>query len=118
MQGFEAIKLLLQESQPYNIILGARNVAATNSAFEAVQFDKKTHALTVLPLDLADARNVKPFAQQTLAKLGQTGINYLLLNAAVIKMADQPAPNNSKWCESMVVNHVCELALSVSLKRV
>lgn len=98
----------MQESQPYNIILGARNVAATNTAFEAVKFDKKTHALTVLPLDMADVRNVKPFAQQTLAKLGQTGINYLLLNAAVIKNTEQPALNNSKWCESLVVNHIGE----------
>lgn len=64
----------------------------------------------MLPLDLADVRNVKPFAQQTLAKLGQTGINYLLLNAAVIKNTEQPPLNNSKWCESLVVNHISELS--------
>jgi hypothetical protein len=55
---------------------------------------------------------VKTFSQQVLERLGQEEkLDYLMLNAAQSHGADagQPGPNGSKWCESYIVNHLCEL---------
>jgi hypothetical protein len=63
--------------------------------------------LAVLPLELSDLNTVKDFAEQTLAKLGQDKIDYLLLNAAVTQGKEEPGHSQAKWCESYVVNHLC-----------
>lgn len=65
--------------------------------------------MSVLPLELSDLKGVKSFAEQTLEKLGKDKIDYLLLNAGISKGAQEPGPNGSKWCESYIVNHICEL---------
>lgn len=62
----------------------------------------------MLPLDLSQLKAVKTFAEQTLEKLGQTKLDYLLLNAAISNGAEKPGPNGSKWCESLIVNHLCK----------
>lgn len=54
-------------------------------------------------------QTVKSFAQQTLEKLGQDPVDYLLLNAAIARNADdRPGPNGSQWCDSYIINHLCE----------
>ncbi|KAH6984582.1 hypothetical protein BKA56DRAFT_671081 [Ilyonectria sp. MPI-CAGE-AT-0026] len=106
--GFQALKQLLEQAQPYKIILGARNTSSTQAAIDGLQFDKAANGTTVLPLDLSDLKGVKSFAEQTLAKLGQTKIDYLLLNAAITNSAEKPGPNGSKWCEAYIVNHLSQ----------
>ncbi|KAM0335023.1 hypothetical protein ACHAQA_000057 [Verticillium albo-atrum] len=106
--GFEAIKQLLQQSQPYRVILGARNTEGAQKAFGALKFDASKHNVTVLPLELADLRGVRTFAQQALEKLGQDKVDYVLLNAAITDSAVNPGPHGSKWCESYVVNHLSQ----------
>jgi len=101
--GFEAIKQLLGQSQPYRFIIGARNISVAQAAFDKLQYDRAAHALDVLHLDNADLGDVKTFAQQTLEKLGQDKIDVLFLNAAVAKRAlENPG---YKWCEGLIVNH-------------
>ena len=106
-QGFEAIRQLLEQAQPYRFILGARDTSRLQGALDGLKYDSSKHNLSLLPLELADLGNVKSFAQKTLAKLGQSKIDYLLLNAGTIKPASVPATNPSKWCEPYVVNHLC-----------
>lgn len=103
------MKQLLEQSQPYRVILGARNTQKAQQAFDGLNYDKEANPLSVIPLDLADLKSVKSFAEQTLDKLGQTKIDYLLLNAGISNSAEEPSPNGSKWCEAHVVNHLCEL---------
>ncbi|KAK3332209.1 hypothetical protein B0T19DRAFT_482543 [Cercophora scortea] len=105
--GFEAVKQLLGQAQPYRFILGARDVGKTKTAYEDLKFDAK-HSLTVLPLDLSNLRHTKTFAEETLEKLGSDKIDYLLLNAGISNPADAPGPNGSKWCESYIVNHLSQ----------
>jgi NAD(P)-dependent dehydrogenase (short-subunit alcohol dehydrogenase family) len=62
--------------------------------------------VTLLPLELSDLRTVKKFAAQTLEKLGSEKINVLLLNAAVMKKANEPGVNGSKYNEQYIVNHL------------
>ncbi|KAM0492280.1 hypothetical protein ACHAP9_008961 [Verticillium nonalfalfae] len=107
--GFEAIKQLLQQTQPYRVILGARNAEGAQKAFGDLKFDESKHNVTVLPLELADLKGVKTFAQQTLETLGQQKVDYVLLNAAISNSAEEPGPHGSKWCESYIVNHLCAL---------
>jgi len=104
--GFEAIRQLLEQSQPYRIILGARNTQRTQEAYDALTFDRATNPITILPLELNNLRNIQTFAKETLAKVGQDPIDYLLLNAGISNGAEQPGPHGSKWCESVVVNHL------------
>ncbi|KAJ9144640.1 NAD(P)-binding protein [Pleurostoma richardsiae] len=107
--GFELVKhLLSQAQQPYRFVLGARDKAQAQAAYDGINYDASRHSLSVLPLDLADLRDVKTFAQQILERLGQTPIDYLLLNAANIKSSSVAAPHGSKWCESYVVNHLSQ----------
>lgn len=106
--GFEAMKQLLEQAQPYKIFLGARNTTAAQGAYDELRFDHDKNAVTVMPLELSDLRGVKSFAEQTLAKLGQDKIDYLLLNAAISKGASESGPNGSKWCESYIVNHLSQ----------
>ncbi|KAK6996870.1 NAD(P)-binding protein [Favolaschia claudopus] len=115
--GFEVIKHLLAQPQPYKFILGVRDVPTTQAAYNRVQYDKSQHTLTLLPLELSDLRTVKTFAGQVLKKLGEgegggnapsEGIDYLMLNAARSHAAEGLGPNGSKWCETYVVNHLSQ----------
>ncbi|UNI17590.1 hypothetical protein JDV02_003922 [Purpureocillium takamizusanense] len=101
--GFEAVKQLLEQAQPYRIVLGARDTAATAAAFDRLVFDRAANPLTVLPLDLADLRAVRAFAGRALESVD--AIDCLLLNAGVSKGAEGPGPHGSRWCEAAVVNH-------------
>ncbi|KAH6896667.1 hypothetical protein B0T10DRAFT_474878 [Thelonectria olida] len=105
--GFEAIKQLLEQTQPYKVILGARNTSATQTAYDGLKFDSN-NAVSVLPLDLADLKGVKSFAERTLEKLGQDKIDYLLLNAGISNGSEKPGPHGSKWCEAYIVNHLSQ----------
>ncbi|KAF8170816.1 hypothetical protein K438DRAFT_1853294 [Mycena galopus ATCC 62051] len=107
--GFEAIKQLLAQNQPYKFILGARDVATTQAAYSKVEFDKSQHSVVVLPLELSDLKAVKTFSQQVLERLGQAEkIDYLMLNAAKSHEAEEAGPHGSKWCESYIVNHLSQ----------
>jgi hypothetical protein len=64
--------------------------------------------VTLLPLELSDLRTVKKFAAQTIEKLGSEILNVLLLNAAVIKEANEPGINGSKYNEQYIVNHLSQ----------
>ncbi|KAK4155604.1 WW domain-containing oxidoreductase [Chaetomidium leptoderma] len=116
--GFELVKHLLthpssSQQTPYRLILGARDVARTQAAYDALQYDTARHSLTVLPLDLSDLAATRSFARQALLRVqqqGKGGLDYLLLNAAVI-----PAGSGSDgkagpwgWCEAGVVNHLSQ----------
>ncbi|KAJ7888592.1 hypothetical protein B0H14DRAFT_2693079 [Mycena olivaceomarginata] len=89
--GFEAIKQLLGQQQPYKFILGARDVATTQAAYSKVEFDKNQHSVAVLPLELSDLKGVKSFAAQ------QPGVG-------------------SKWCQSYVINHLSQHYLTHLLR--
>ncbi|KAJ7671948.1 hypothetical protein B0H17DRAFT_1208873 [Mycena rosella] len=109
--GFEAIKQLLQQTQPYKFILGVRDTTQTQAAYDALRYDAGTHSVALLPLELSDLRAVRTFAQQALDKLGDSKIDILMLNAAMSKGATDPAgPHGSKWCEPYVVNHLATLS--------
>ncbi|KAK0740160.1 hypothetical protein B0T18DRAFT_330965 [Schizothecium vesticola] len=106
--GFEAVKQLLAQTQPYKLLLGARDVARTRTAFGKLDFDTAKHSVTVLPLELSDLRSTRAFAQLALEKIGPTGIDILLLNAAISDGADKPGPHGSKWSEPLIVNHLAQ----------
>lgn len=102
------MKQLLAQTEPYRLIIGARDTVTSKKAFDELQYDNKKHSLTLLPLELANIKGVKSFAQQTLEKLGNDKLDFLLLNAGMVKDADSPV-QGSKWCEPFIVNHLCEL---------
>ncbi|KAI0865305.1 hypothetical protein F4860DRAFT_460896 [Xylaria cubensis] len=108
--GFEAIKQLLAQSQPYNFILGARDIKTTTDAYNGLKYDSSKHTLTILPLELSNMKSVKSFAQQTLEKLGGSPIDYLMLNAATAmsKKVSEKGPYGSKWIEPYLVNHLSQ----------
>jgi NAD(P)-dependent dehydrogenase (short-subunit alcohol dehydrogenase family) len=107
-QGFEVVKQLLGQTQPYKIILGARDTKTAQAAFDELKYDNSTHSLAILPVELSNLKTVKSFAQQTLDNLGQGPIDYLVLNAAMARKADdRPGPHGSQWSDSYVVNHLC-----------
>lgn len=109
--GLDAIRQLLQQSQPYRVILGARNTAATEKAYADISYDAAANPVTILPLELSNLSDVQKFAKETLAKLGQDKIDYLMLNAAVSYGSQGPGPNGSKWCEPLIVNHYSQYYL-------
>ncbi|KAI0378373.1 NAD(P)-binding protein [Hypomontagnella monticulosa] len=106
--GFELVKQLLEQTQPYKFILGARNPATAQAAFDGLKYDSNKHSLTIFPLELSNLKTVKTFSQQTLDKLGQDKIDYLMLNAAISNNADAPGPYGSKWSEPYIVNHLSQ----------
>lgn len=103
--GLEAVKQLLQQSQPYRVILGARNTQATEKAYGDISYDKSANQVSILPLELSNLRDVKRFAKDTLDKLGGDKIDYLMVNAAISDGSEKPGPHGSKWCEPLIVNH-------------
>lgn len=111
------MQLVTRSTQPaYRVIVGARNVSAARAAFDALPDGKgREPAVTVLPLELADLRNVKTFAREALEVVGKVGesstprVDYLLLNAAITNAAnDNPNKIPGKWCEAFVVNHLAQ----------
>ncbi|KAH9883503.1 NAD(P)-binding protein [Xylariomycetidae sp. FL2044] len=106
--GFDLVKQLLAQAQPHRFILGARDTKGVQTALDGLKYDTSKHSVTVIPVQLNNLKTVKSFAQQTLEKLGQTKIDYLLLNAATAKNADEPGPFGSKWCEAYIVNHLSQ----------
>ncbi|RYP40959.1 hypothetical protein DL769_011684 [Monosporascus sp. CRB-8-3] len=106
--GFEVVKQLLAQAQPYKLILGVRDTQRTRAALDELKYDSTRHSLTLLPVELSDLKNVKTFAQQTLDTLGETNIDYLFLNAGMYKDANGPGPHGSKWSETYLVNHLSQ----------
>jgi hypothetical protein len=98
---------LLAQTQPYRIILGCRDTATTKNALDAINFDGDKHQVSVLPLELSNLNTVRSFASLALEQIGTARLDYLLLNAAVIKGADGTGPHGSKWSEQYLVNHLC-----------
>lgn len=109
--GFELIKQLLAQSQPYKFILGARDAKGVSASFGALNYDTKKHDLSIFPLDLSDLKGVKTFASKALEKLGTGKLDCLLLNAGMVKAADEPQSWKSKWSEQYIVNDLCECDL-------
>ena len=67
-------------------------------------------------MELSNLKTVKSFAQETLESLGQDPIDYLVLNAAMARKADdRPGPHGSQWSDSYVVNHLCASSATRSL---
>ena len=93
------------QPQAYRVILGARDTGRTQKAYDDIAYDRAKHSLAIFPLELSDLKTVKSFAQQTLDKLGQDKIDYLLLNAGATQ-AKEEGQRQGKWCESYVVNHL------------
>ncbi|RYP68805.1 hypothetical protein DL771_006423 [Monosporascus sp. 5C6A] len=114
--GFEVVKQLLAQTQPYKLILGVRDTQRTRAAFDELKYDSTRHSLTVLPVELSDLRTVKTFAQQTLDTLGETNIDYLFLNAGTYKDPNGPGPHGSKWSETYLVNHLSQHYLTHLLR--
>lgn len=101
------MKQLLAQTEPYRFIIGARDTATSKKAFDDLKYDNAKHSLTLLPLELANLNGVKSFAQQTLEELGSDKVDFLLLNAGMVKDANSPV-QGSKWCEPYIVNHLCK----------
>ncbi|CAH0047458.1 unnamed protein product [Clonostachys solani] len=106
--GFEVIKQLLEQSQPYKVIVGARNLKRTQDAFDALKYDRDVHSLSILPLELNNLKTVKSFAAESLTHVGSNKIDYLFLCAGISEGADKPGPHGSKWCEPFIVNHLSQ----------
>jgi len=124
-QGFELVKQLLTQSSPslssssslaYRIILGARDVAGTRAAFDALTYDRSRHSLTVLPLELGDLAGTRSFARESLRALSGSNesegkeegkLDYLLLNAGITGGNSAEWRGPWGWCEALVVNHLC-----------
>jgi NAD(P)-dependent dehydrogenase (short-subunit alcohol dehydrogenase family) len=106
--GFELVKQLLAQSQPYKFILGARDTKSVSASFAALNYDTNKHELSVFPLELSDLKGVRTFASQTLGNLGRGKLDCLLLNAGMVKSAEEPEAWGSRWSEQYIVNHLCE----------
>ncbi|VUC37916.1 unnamed protein product, partial [Clonostachys rosea] len=106
--GFEVIKQLLEQTQPYKVIVGARNLKRTQDAFDALKYDRALHSLSVLPLELNNLKTVKSFAAESLTQVSSNKIDYLFLCAGISEGADKPGPHGSKWCEPYIVNHLSQ----------
>jgi hypothetical protein len=107
IQGFEVVKQLLQQKQPYKFILGVRDTKRTQATYDELQYDTITHSVVILPLELSTLRDINSFASQVLAKVGEEKLEYLLLNAGMAKSALKVGNIQSKWCEAYAVNHLC-----------
>ncbi|PYH95512.1 NAD(P)-binding protein [Aspergillus ellipticus CBS 707.79] len=106
--GFEAIKQLLQQSeQPYNFILGVRDVAKVQAEYDSLNYSTN-HTITIYPLDLLSLKSVQSFAEKVLSKLGDKQLAYLFLCAGVLDGANGPGPSGSQWCQGYVVNHLAQ----------
>lgn len=106
MKGLEVLKQLLQAPQPYRFVLGARNTGAMEQSLTQLTFES-ANKVDVLPLDLADLKGTKEFAESTLKNLGDARLDYLFLNAAITNPA-VVNPRGYRWSESAVVNHICK----------
>ncbi|KAJ5669313.1 hypothetical protein N7462_010383 [Penicillium macrosclerotiorum] len=106
--GFEVVKQLLGQSEPYNFILGVRDTAKAEAEFNELHYDSSKHSVSILPLDLLNLRSVQVFAQQALVQLGQNRVDYLFLGAGMLDTASGPGPYGSQWCEGYVVNHLAQ----------
>ncbi|KAJ7749410.1 hypothetical protein B0H16DRAFT_1725060 [Mycena metata] len=97
------------QQQRYRSILGARNVANTQAAYNPLKFDANSHTVDVLPLELSDLKAARTFAHQVLKSLGSgEKIDYLMLSAARTHLATAPGPNGSIWSETYIVNHLSQ----------
>ncbi|KAI1764320.1 NAD(P)-binding protein [Hypoxylon sp. FL1150] len=106
--GFELVKQLLAQTQPYKFILGARDTKTTQAAFDNLKYDSNKHSLSIFPLELSNLRTVKAFSQQALNQVGEEKIDYLMLNAGIAINAEKPGPHGSKWSEPYIVNYLSQ----------
>ncbi|KAI1095101.1 NAD(P)-binding protein [Rostrohypoxylon terebratum] len=114
--GFEVVKQLLTQKRPHKFILGARDAKTAQAAFDGLKYDKR-HNLTIFPLELSNLKTVKTFSRLVLEKLGKGKVDYLLLNAAIAKNADEPGPHGSKWTQHYLI-HLLRKKLEASRSRI
>lgn len=104
------MKQLLQAKQfgkAYTVIIGARDVERTLRTYATVTYDNLRHRITVLPLELVSLPSVQEFAEKAMAEVRERQVDYLFLNAGMSAEAG-PSSCNSKWCDTQVVNQLCE----------
>ena len=119
--GFEAVKQLLRKADPstsYTVILGARNEAATRTAYSNLlpAVDDR-HFVFVHPLEMSRLSSVKAFAAQIREDLRETKLNILLLSAGISKAASSGTSTGARWSDAYRVNCVGEQRLWIFLKR-
>lgn len=110
MKGFQVAKQLLSQTQPYDLILGVRDVAKAQADYDKLDFDRSLHSVSFLPLDLSDLPTAVTFAERVLSILGSTSLDYLFLCAAISEpsgVKGTTGPNGSKWSKTFIVNHLC-----------
>ncbi|KAI1341916.1 hypothetical protein F5Y15DRAFT_351486 [Xylariaceae sp. FL0016] len=115
--GFELVKQLLAQTQPYKFILGARDVETSQAAYNGLKYDSSTHDVTIFPVELKNMKSVKTFAQQTLEKVGSDKIDFLMLNAGTAMAKNGEGPYGSKWSEPYLVNHLSQHYLTHLLRK-
>lgn len=103
------MKQLLESSESYNFILGARSTEKAKAAFDDLKYNTAKHTITVLPLDLQDLRSVQVFTQKALTTLGRNRLDYLFLGAGTLDDGEGAGPHGSQWGVGYVVNHLCKL---------
>jgi NAD(P)-dependent dehydrogenase (short-subunit alcohol dehydrogenase family) len=113
-------QMLADPQKSYRFIMGVRDPAKAQAAYEALPGvdAAKTQMISYLPLELNDLRNVKHFATQTLGQLEEshTTLDYLFLNAALNKPANEPKDWHSKWSEQYLTNDLSQNYLIHLLK--
>jgi hypothetical protein len=77
VQGFELVKQLLGQAQPYRIVLGCRDTVSTKNALAALKYDACKHEVSVLPLELSDLKTVRSLASHALNHIGTARLDYL-----------------------------------------
>lgn len=102
------MRQLLESPEPYRIIFGARNTGAAQAAYDALSYDRSQNSVTVLPLELNNTRQIKPFVSDVLSKLGGEKLDYVFLCAGITNDAKSPGPYGSQWSEALIVNHLCK----------
>lgn len=110
LQGFEAIKLLLTTAPTdtaYRVYIGARNVQAATRNYDAVQW-RNRHHLFFLDLDLSDMTGVRDFASDVLDITKDRQIDTLLLCAGIVKGVER-SRQRDPYCETLLVNYICQL---------
>lgn len=90
--GFELVKQLLDS--PTNLVIAACRSPETATALNDLQKTAKG-TLHVIRLDISDVSSIRASATELERILGETGLDYLINNAAIVRLIIASSPTQT-----------------------
>jgi len=104
--GLDIIRQVIAQPTPWTIHLAARTPDKVSSAVSSFSHGSSSTTANAHHVDLLELHSVQSFASSTLQALGDSKLDYLLLNAGMLGNEREPPVKGARYTDAFIVNHL------------